>query len=161
MAYAKFRSDCMLGTHFSGSLVGVHYQKAGKNAAIENGNFVLIGDCVENHHDIRIATAPKANSPITKIAVIGSPEVDKTKQFNNLDEFINEAGEEARGYYLDTRHTFSVTAEALTGATPTVGYKVELADDTTKGNVVETATTGATQIGEIIAIENEWIVIEG
>ena len=74
----------------------------------------------------------------------------------NLDEFINEAGKNCRGYHIHTGDIFSVTKDALIGAeTPAVGDIVELAAGT-KLKVVAAATgatSGSTVVGKVIAID--------
>lgn len=159
MAYAKFRSDLMSGTTNAEDLVTIRYQASSADKDIENGCVVAVGNLMDGEREVRIGTAPVKAAKLDDIAIIGSEEVVKTKAKYSKDEFINKAGENARGYRLGKKHQiFSVTAEALTG-TPTKGHVVEL-DGTNKLAVVASNTSGNTAIGKIIDIEGEWIVIE-
>lgn len=160
MAYAKFRSDNMSGTTLGKDLVAVKYRVSGADTAIENGHFVVVGDYISGEQDVRVATTPTASTALSKIAVIGAPEVDKTASYNTADEFINAAGVAARAYRLVTNDQFAVTADALDAqATIEVGNIVEL-QASTKAKVVKTATSGSTTIGRVIDVEDEFVVIE-
>lgn len=162
MAYGCVRTDNMSGTTLGKNLVSLKYQEGGVDAAIENGNIVVVGALIEGEREVRVATAPEATSPIGKLALVASEEVVKSKKQNTLDEFKNEAGDIIRGYRLVSKDIFSVTAEALhiaEGVVPAVGYAVEVSTGT-KMSVVESATEGSTQIGTIIEIADGWYVIE-
>ena len=148
MVHAKVRTDNLTGTVFGGDLVSVKYQPSGKDTEIDNGNFVKVG-----------ALIPAANTALSDIVLIASPEVDKTVSSNTLGEFENRAGDILRGYKL-VRGYFSVTKEALDAAAAIeVGDIVELQAGT-KGNVVKTLTSGSTKVGTVEAIEGDWIVIK-
>lgn len=154
--YGRFRSDNMSGTTLGKDLVSLKFKASGNDAAIENGNVVVVGKYIAG--EVREATVPAASSDKNVIAVIGSEEIIKSKKNNTLGEFINEAGVISRGYRLRSGDLFSVTAEALAG-TPAVGSLVELQADT-KLKVVTTATAGSTTIGKIVLNEGIWYVIE-
>ncbi len=160
MAYACVRTDNMSGTINGQDLVSVKFYGGSNPAAIENGNVVLVGEFLEGEREVRKATAPAANSDIYKCALIASEEVVKSKSHNNLDEFINEAGDIARGYRFTKNGLFAVTKEAFaSGAVLAVGSIVELTA-TTKFNAVASATASTSQVGTIVLIEGEWYVIE-
>ncbi len=160
MAYACVRTDNMSGTNNGKDLVSLRYMPGETETAIENGNVVLIGEYLEDNREVRKATAPANNSPLKDCALVASEEVVKNKEYNDLSDFINEAGENIRGYRLTSRDIFSVTKEAFAeGATLEVGSLVEL-NGTTKFNAVKSATDSVTCVGKIIAIEGEWYVVE-
>lgn len=160
MAYACVRTDNMAGTTLGKDLVSLRfYDAAEKEAAIENGSVVLVGAYLEGQREVRKATAVAADSKLSDVALIASEEVVKTKSHNNLNEFINEAGSNARGYRLTSKDAFAVTKEAFVDATAAkVGAVVELAAGT-KFSAVDSAS-GATKVGTITAVEGIWYVVE-
>lgn len=158
--HACFRSDNMAGTKLGYELVAIKYRPDGTDTAIENGNIVAVGNFINGEADVRVATTPTADTPLTNLAVVGAPEVDKTKAYNTVDDFINKAGVPARAYRLVPHAQYSVTAEALTAAAEIAVGDVVEAQAGTKANVVKTATEGATTIGHVMAIEGDFIVIE-
>lgn len=159
MVHAKVRTDNLTGTVFGGDLVSVKYQPGGKDTEIDNGNFVEVGALISGEREVHTGSTPAANTALSDIVLIASPEVDKTVSSNTLGEFENKAGDILRGYKL-VRGYFSVTAEALDAvAAIAVGDIVELQAGT-KGNVVKTLTSGSTKVGTVEAIEGDWIVIK-
>lgn len=159
MVHAKVRTDNLTGTVFGGDLVSVKYQPSGKDTEIDNGNFVKVGALISGEREVHTGSTPAANTALSDIVLIASPEVDKTVSSNTLGEFENKAGDILRGYKL-VRGYFSVTAEALDAADAiAVGDIVELQAGT-KGNVVKTLTSGSTKVGTVEAIEGDWIVIK-
>ena len=136
----------MSGTTDGTLLRSVRFYDNDKEAAIENGRVVLIGDLLDGQREVRKATAPAATSPLTHIGLVAAPEL-------MYDEFINEAGENVRVYIPHVRDIFSVTAEALDAAAAIAkGNLVELQAGT-KLKVVATATEKSTQVGKIVGIE--------
>lgn len=159
MAYAKVRTDNLTGTVFGGDLVSVKYQPSSKDTAIENGNFVKVGALISGEREVHTGSTPAANTALSDIVLIASPEVDKTVSGNTVGEFKNRDGDILRGYKL-VRGYFSVTKEALDAAAAIeVGDIVELQAGT-KGKVVKSLTENSTKIGTVEAIEGEWIVIK-
>jgi len=153
--YAVVRTDNMMGTDVGTYLDSVRFYDANdKEAEIENGNVVKVGDLLEGERELHKATAPAKNTPIKEIGLVATPELMYDERKHNLDEFINEAGTNARIYYLHTGDEFGVTAKGLDvdPETAKVGDVVELQAGT-KLKVVASATSGSTQIGKIIAIE--------
>lgn len=160
MAYAAVRTDNMSGTVNGSDLVSVKFYNGTTETAIENGNVVLVGDFMDGEREVRKATAPAADSPLSKVALIASEEVVKTKTYNTIADFRNEAGDICRGYRLVQGNIFSVTKEAFSNdAGLDVGSIVELVAGT-KLSAVATATSGSTTVGKIVLIEGEWYVIE-
>lgn len=155
--HAIIRTDLMMGTTVGTYLASLRYMGADGNTAteIDNGNVVAVGNLMEGEREVRVATTPTAKTALKDVAVIAAPEVFYDERKRELEEFTNEAGKTVRGYFLHTGDMFSVTAEALniaSGATPAVGYAVELMAGT-KLNVAQAATSGSTQVGVIHAIE--------
>ena len=151
--YGVVRLDNMSGTTDGTLLRSVRFYDNDKEAAIENGRVVLIGDLLDGQREVRKATAPTATSPLTQIGLVAAPELMYDERKRNLTEFINEAGENVRVYIPHVRDIFSVTAEALDAAAAIAkGNLVELQTGT-KLKVVATATDKSTQVGKIVDIE--------
>lgn len=155
MAYGIVRTDNMYGTDVRAALVSIKYMGANGDTptAIENGNVLKVGKLADGEREIYVGGNVAKADKVTDIVLIASPEVMYDERKKNLDEFINEAGKPCRGYHIHSGDEFSVTKEALAGkAAPAVGDIVELADGT-KLNVVASATSGATAVGTIIAVD--------
>lgn len=148
MAYTIVNLDRMSGTEDSTLLLSVkYYDSKDKEAAIENGGIVEIGDFIDGQREVRKATDPKAETTITKIALIANPEViyDESR-YHGLEEYINEAGKVVRAYRLHSGDGFSMTKEGFSG-TPAKGKYIKLGT-TTKPVIAADAATG-TIIGKI------------
>lgn len=151
--YGVVRLDNMSGTTDGTLLRSVRFYDNDKEAAIENGRVVLIGDLLDGQREVRKATAPAATSPLTHIGLVAAPELMYDERKHNLTDFINEAGENVRVYIPRVRDIFSVTADALDAAAAIAkGNLVELQAGT-KLKVVATATDKSTQVGKIVDIE--------
>lgn len=155
MAYGIVRTDNMYGTDVRAALVSIQYM--GKDGAtptaIENGNVLKAGALIAGEREVYVGGDVAADTAIGDVVLVASPEVMYDERKRNLDEFINEAGKNCRGYRLHSGDIFSVTKDALVGAaTPAVGNIVELKAGT-KLNVAATATSGSTVIGKIIAVD--------
>lgn len=149
--YAVVRTDNLAGTTDGSKLVSVKYLPSGTATAIENGNFVLLGDLVSGQREVFTGATPARDSAINNVALVASVELMYDERKKNLTEFRNEAGDIVRGYLLQSGDIFSVTVDALDKA-PTVGQIIELQAGT-KGKVVSSLTSGSTKIGTVIAIE--------
>lgn len=125
MAYAVVRTDNLSGIIDGARLVSFHYYVSATKTAIQNGNVVSIGALDEK--GIYKATAPSAKQALGKLALVAGVEIMYDRQYKNLDEFINPAGAEVRGYILKSGDVFSVTAEALdsTPTASTVGLEIQ------------------------------------
>lgn len=155
MAHAVVRTDNLASTDVRGGedLVSVRYQPSSTMTDIDNGNVVLLSGLEAGEREIYVGVTPAANSPIEDIVIITTPEVMYDERLRNLDEWYNVAGKPARGSHFHRNDTFSVTKDALDGkAAPEVGDIVELKAGT-KMNVAASLTSGSTQIGTILAIE--------
>lgn len=155
MAYGIVRTDNMYGTDVRTGLVSIQYMGAdgATPTAIENGNVLKVGALKAGEREVYVGGAVAASDKVSDIVLIASPEVMYDERKRNFDEFINEAGKNCRGYRLHSGDIFSVTKDALDGATtPAVGNIVELKAGT-KLNVATTATTGSTVVGKIIAVD--------
>lgn len=155
MAYPIVRTDLLSGTKDGSQLRSVIYYSGDSAAEIHNGAIVKLDSMIGRETFKGVAPA-KADS-IESLVLIASPEImyDATK--TNLDEFVNPAGEIARGYRLHKGDIFSVTSDGFTvaeGVTVAKGYTVEIATaGGAKPAVVATATSGNTPIGKIVDIE--------
>ena len=138
MAYTICNLDRMSGTEDSTLLVSLKYFNAsGKEAELENGAIVEIGDFID----------PKADTPLSKLALVANPEViyDESR-YHGLEEYINEAGKVVRGYRLHSGDGFSLTKEGFSGD-PAKGKYITVGT-TTKPVVAASASTGVV-IGKI------------
>lgn len=149
MAYCVVRTDKMHGTEVGADLVAVKYNDGTGYAAIENGNVVALDAYLGN--DLWKAVKPTAKQALGKVALIANPEIFVDYE-HPLDQYINEAGKEIRGYLLRQGDIFSITADGIDG---TLG----LGDDDnayveiqagTKLKAVEAATNA---VAELIAID--------
>lgn len=154
MAYASVRTDNMSGTTLGKNLVSLKY-----SADIENGCVLAVGGYESAAREVRVASAPGAETPLGELALIASEEVVKSKKANGLNDFINEQGSILRGYRFVKGDIFSVTKEAFAsgGGTAAVGQVASI-----KNAVKMTlATAGVgTTIGSVVHIEGKWIAIE-
>ena len=156
MAYGIVRTDKMYGTDVRAALVSIQYL-GGNGAtptAIENGNVLKVGALKTGEREVYVGGAVAATDKVEDIVLIATPEVPYDERKRNLEDFINEAGKNCRGYRLHSGDIFSVTKDALAGAaSPAVGDVVELAAGT-KLNIKAAATgatDGSTVVGKIIA----------
>lgn len=153
MAHGVVRTDKMFGTDNRTGLWSFKYIPSDTATAVDNGNVVLLGDLVTGEREIYKASTPAADSDLDKIVLVATPEMDYCPCNYGIDKFENAAGATARGYSLKSGCIFSVTKDALVGAsTPAVGNIVELAAGT-KLNVAASPTASTTQVGKIIAID--------
>ena len=151
--HAVVRTDNMLGTDARSQLVSIRYMGTnGKTPTeIDNGNVLKVGALIDGEREVFTGEVPAANTVLSDVVLVASVEVMYDERKKNLDEYVNDAGKDCRGYRLHSGDIFSVTAEALTG-TPDVNNVVELAAGT-KLNAAKTATSGSTKVGKIIAKE--------
>lgn len=156
--YAYVRTDNMSGTTVAKDLASAKFYNGAELADIENGNVVTLGAYLDGERELKKATAPTAATKLRDLYLVATPEVVKDKTYYGLGEFINKKGEAIRCYRLTAGDIFSVSEEALDGDAA-VGSLVE-AQASTKLKVVETATSGSTTVGKIMAIEGDYIVIE-
>ena len=148
MAYTICNLDRMSGTEDSSLLVSLKYFNASdKEAAIENGSIVKIGDLLDGQREVRKAVTPTASDEIKDLVLVANPEViyDESR-YHGLEEYINEAGKVVRGYRLHSGDGFSLTKEGFSG-TPAKG-KYLTVGTTTKPVVAASASTGVV-IGKI------------
>jgi len=153
--YTVVRTDMLSGTHEIAYLRSAKFFNA-ENAQedIENGRVVKIGALLEGEREIRKAETPAVDTPLSQIGLVASPEYFVDERNRNLSDFTNKIdGDALRVYMLKTGDMFGVTASGF-NTTPAVGNIVELQASTTM-KVTSTLTSGSTQIGTIIAIENE------
>lgn len=155
MAYGVVRTDNMYGTDVRAALVSIKYmgEDGATPTAIKNGSVLKVGALMEGEREIYVGSAVAADDNINDVVLIASPEVMYDERKRNLNEYINEKDKICRGYRFHSGDIFSVTKDALAGAaTPAVGDVVELAAGT-KLNVTNSATSGSTVVGKIIAVD--------
>lgn len=157
--HAIIRTDLLAGTDVGAYLgMGRYLGSDGVTpAAIDNGHVVKIGDLIEGERDLRVYTAPAANTAIDQIGIIASPERFYDGLTHGAKDYENPEGHNLRTYLLNcmtSSSCFTVTAdgfEIAAGATPEKGWTAELQADT-KMKLVATATAGATVIGKVIDV---------
>ena len=154
--YGVIRTDLMGGTTVGTHLVSVRYFDAKDTPCeIENGCVVKLEGLMDGERELHKGVAPEADTALKDVVIIATPEVMYDERKKNLDQFINPAESNCRGYRMHQHDVFGLTAEALNiaeGVTPEEGYVVELMAGT-KLNVAASATGSATQVGTIKAIE--------
>lgn len=153
MAYAIVRTDLMRGSKNPAFLVNLKYGSFAGNKFtpedVENG-CVVKTEGLESR-DVFYAVAATKETEVDDLVLVASPESLYDQRQKNLNEFVNEAGQIARGYRLGKGDIFSVTQEALTGSLAQGNY-VEL-DDSNKLAAVNTPTESATTVGKIERVE--------
>ena len=152
MAYCVVTREKMQSEWVGKDRISLKYRPSGVETSIENGNLVLVGSLIDGEREIYDSGTPAANSPLKSIALITTPEVMADERKKNLSDFINEAGDEITGDKLYSGDIFSLTVEGFTGV-PAKGKIVELQAGT-KLKVVDTLTSGSTQVGKIIDFAN-------
>ena len=154
--YGMFRSDNMAGTSQGKYLASV---RVGQD--LQNGSVVALGAYETNEREVRNCTAPTADTKIGALAILGSEEVVASAKHDTVAGFINLKGSVARAYIFEHGDMFSVTAECFE-TVPAVGHTIETLAGSYKMNAAE-AATGATVIGECIAVEKDgpttWYVV--
>lgn len=151
--HAVIRTDRLYGTDVAAALVSLRFVDGNnQGAAIDNGNVVKLMGLMDGERELYKAVAPAANTDLKDVVLVASPEVLYDERKKNLDEFVNEANVNARGYRLHAGDMFGVTVEGLSAAAEIKkGDIVELQADT-KLKVVKTATSGSTPVGVIADI---------
>lgn len=152
MAYSVVTREKMTSEWDGSKRISVKYRPSGVDAAIENGNVVVVGDLIDGEREVYSASAPTVDTEVAKLALITTPEVLADERKKNIADFRNEAGDVCTADLLFSRDIFSLTAEGFSG-TPVKGGIVELQVGT-KLKVVSTATSGSTVVGKIIDVVN-------
>lgn len=151
MSYAIVRTDNMAGTFDGSKVVSFRYFDGTEYTAVENGAVLKLDSLIEGEKDVWKAVKPTANDTLGKLILVATPELMADERKQNLDEFVNGAGKNARGYIIQSGCTFSATSEAFNG-TPdittnkylTVAAAVKLA----------TATAATNARFDVIAVES-------
>lgn len=155
--HAIVRVDVALGNNAMSAVKSAMYyttytSSTKTEGAIDNANIVELKDeLVDGDRELIVATTPTAAS--TNLAIVTTPEVDYDER-KTIEDWENEAGTPIRVHLLSKMvgQVFSATAEAF-DKTPAKGDIVE-AQAGTKMKVVKTATSGSTQIGVVVDVEN-------
>lgn len=151
MPYTVFRSDNLPGIDNRAYITSVRVvDGSGDPIAVENGTIVKIGAKIAGKHDLYSATlASSSDTDLTKLAVIGTPElIYDESRYHNLDEFINPAGKAAAAYMLGRGGDFAVTKEGFVSATPPSATGGAVGVGT--GGKLSTSGSG---LGTVLAIE--------
>ena len=150
--HSVVRLDNMSATTDGTLLRSLKFYGADDNYAdIDNGMVVKLEALEDGEREMWKAVAPAANTPLDEVVLVATPEVMYDERLYNLNDFYNEAGTASRGYKFHTGNIFSITTDAIDG-TATKGHLVELQAGI-KMKDVQTATTGSTVIGKIIALD--------
>ena len=159
MAYAILRTDKMMSTRVESMLVTFRYQDSSADAPIENGNIVELDGLMEGEREIFLAKAPTTTSTLDTCVLVNGVELlyDERASMRNLNKFRNEAGDNVRGRHLHSGDIFSVTKEAIDGEAA-VGNAIELQAGT-KLKCVASPTASTTQVGTVIELDGDYIVI--
>lgn len=138
--YCVIRTDLLSGTKQPADLVSFRfYDDADKQADVENGVIVELGDYEAGNREIMKAKAATDASDLDKCAIAAGVELMYDERKKNLDEYINEAGVEVRGFIPRSRNVFSLTAEGFVdGTAPAKGGKVGIG----AGGKLDAAKTG-------------------
>ena len=152
MAHTVFRSDKMHGTENAADLVNVKITED-----LDNGSIVVVGAIATGEREAYTMSKPTAATALRAVALLAAPEVMYDERLKALSDFYNQSGAIVRGYRLVSGDEFSLTADGLDG-TPAVGSVVEL-QAAYKLKVVESLTSGSTQVGTVIANEGKYWVI--
>ena len=155
--HAIVRVDVALGNNAMSAVKSAMYYTtytgSTKTAgAIDNANIVELKDeFVDGDRELWVAVTPTAAS--TRLAIVTTPEVDYDER-KTIFDWENAAGTPIRVHLLSQMvgQVFSATAEAF-NTTPAIGDIVE-AQAGTKMKVVKTATSGSTQIGVVVDVED-------
>lgn len=159
MAYAILRTDKMMSTRVESMLVTFRYQESSVNAPIENGNIVELAGLMDGEREVFQAKAPTATSSLDNCVLVSGVELlyDERASMRNLNKFRNEAGDNVRGRHFHSGDIFSVTKEAIDGEAA-VGNAIELQAGT-KMKCVESPTDSTTQVGSVIELDGDYVVI--
>lgn len=149
--HAIVRTDLMSGTDVRADLVSIQYMGADgmTPTAIDNGNVLKVGALMEGEREIFVGVDTAADTALTDVVLVASPEVMYDERKRNLEDYENEAGKACRGYRLRSGNIFSVTKEAFS-ADPGEN-KVVCLDAGTK--MKPAAAAAGTVLGDIIAVE--------
>ncbi|MDR2357874.1 MAG: hypothetical protein LBD92_07330 [Oscillospiraceae bacterium] len=154
--YPIVRTDNMSGTTDPALLRTVRYHNGTDySSAINNGTVLKLDGLIDPAADREVfkGVAPAANTVLDDIVLVATPELVYDERLRNLDDYVNAAGANLRGYHLRKNDTFSITSNGVTTAiTVAVGNIVELQAGTTL-KIVASATASTTKVGNVIAVE--------
>lgn len=118
---------------------------------IDNGNLVKLTRILDANQDLWVAEKPAANTPLSELVLVTTPEIMYDEREDRLEDFYNEADKNATGMRLEIGSIFGATLPAWDG-TPAAGkFCVAMAGTKLKvADAVPTGTSAATLIGKII-----------
>ena len=160
MAYPIVRTDLMAGTVDPAKLRTFKYLPSNTATALNNGTVVVLDSLIVDgqgnvpDREVWKAVTPAANSPRKNVVLVATPELMYEANKPSLDDFQNPANGLCRGYVFEENDIFSVTSDGFDTALSAVaaGNIVELQADV-KMSIVASLTSGSTQIGEVIQVE--------
>lgn len=114
---------------------------------------VKLDGLMEGERELRKGVAPAADTALSDIVLVGTPEVMYDERLRNLTDFYNEAGTACRGYTLHTGDIFSVTTACVAAAAEIVKDDIVELQADTKFKVVKTLTSGSTKVGVVDGVE--------
>ena len=148
------RTDSMISTGASAGLFSFKYFGADGNAAdIDNGCVVKLDGLMEDERELYKGVAPAADTSLSDVVLVGTPEVMYDERLRNLSDFYNEAGVACRGYMLHTGDIFSVTTTGVDAAAEVAVGDVAELQAGIKLKIAKTLTASSTQVGTVIAVE--------
>lgn len=155
--HAVVRTDLMSGTDVRADLVSVKYMGADGQTptAIDNGNVLKVGSLMSGEREIFVGAVPAVTTSLDEVVLLAAPEVMYDERLRNLTDYYNVAGKAIRGYRFRSGNMFSVTADALDGTFTAANAKGKIVElqAATKMKVVDSLTSGSTQVGTIEAVE--------
>lgn len=149
--YAVCRTDKLYATDNRAGMRSFVFYKDDAEAAIENGNVVVLSGLKEGERELYVAGAPTGEeAKVSDLVLVCSPELMYDERLHMLSDFVNEAGAFVRGYQLHEKDIFSVTALALDAdADIEVGNVVSVQAGETK---LAVAASSESAIGSVIDI---------
>lgn len=105
-------------------VAGIHLESVQHTSDMTNGLFFHAGDLVEGEQDlVNVKVPSEASYEEEPILLHASPEVMYDPRKSGLADFVLEAGEAGRAYYLEVGDIVQLTDDLFTAA-PTVGEYV-------------------------------------
>lgn len=160
MAYPIVRTDLMAGTVDPAKLRTFKYLPSNTATALNNGTVVLLDKIIADattgavpNREVWKAVTPAASSARKDLVLVATPELMYEAGKSGLDDFQNPANGLCRGYVFEENDIFSVTVDGVEAAAAiAVGDIVEV-QAKPQMKIVKSATSGSTQIGKVIQLE--------
>ncbi len=130
MKHAILRTDKMKSVDTRTNIVSV---KLPDTLELDNGSIVRLGELIEyetqigrgkKYREIYSIKPALPGTPLNKLVVIGSPEMNDFLVGDSIGSHYNKPGSIVRGYAISKGDIFSVTDELITSGEPDVGKLV-------------------------------------